>query len=536
MRGKGCREAKFLGRPGCVDEAMTDRGRGRVVEPFARALRSGGWWEMEAGERGANVERGLRPGSCGGGGSFSFVFALRFRASRSAGALAHTQRACASPQSLAPRPRCLDLRRVRWRWRRGHRRFSPPRPPLRPLSPHARGPGTGGRCVFWAWGRALSPPTPPGKTPARGSSAPKPRASGRAWGLVRVGAGPGDGDDAAAAPLPATPRAARRTCPWRGEIGCGGDAQAVERARTPATPARTCAMWCTRGARRDAGGGSGGGALFSLLSSPRSPGPRVSERSQPRPTRDGRRRHVPRQRSCRPPRGKGARRHAGRRASSPAERSMAMVMVGRGGEVAACGARRAGAGAGAGGFWRGWFVVPLPEGGRGARWRWGGAGRAEGGVAARRTSREESEVFGAASGGAELGGFDFRLSTFVAAGGAVADVVLREVKQGGVGAVHDEDVTAGAFALHGLEAAKDAAVPHGQPVLLFSAPRRVVDAGLERTKRRRDAGGVLVTVFGAPRVELGPAARRRWPCWPRWPGRTRGGPFCGSGRRARVVA
>ena len=87
-------------------------------------------------------------------------------------------------------------------------------------------------------------------------------------------------------------------------------------------------------------------------------------------------------------------------------------------------------------------------------------------------------------------------------GRAVVDVVLHEVQQRGVGAVHDENAAADNLAVDSLQAAENDVVVHGKGVLASPVPRRVVDTSLERAERGFDAVSVELAVLGVPEIKL----------------------------------
>ncbi|TKW54871.1 hypothetical protein CTA1_23 [Colletotrichum tanaceti] len=88
-------------------------------------------------------------------------------------------------------------------------------------------------------------------------------------------------------------------------------------------------------------------------------------------------------------------------------------------------------------------------------------------------------------------------------GGAVVNVVLHELDQRGVGAVHDADALADNLTVNGLEAAKDDVVVHVEGILARPVPGRVVGTSLEGAEDGLNAGGVEVAVLGGPEVKLG---------------------------------
>ncbi|GJD00729.1 hypothetical protein ColKHC_09554 [Colletotrichum higginsianum] len=88
-------------------------------------------------------------------------------------------------------------------------------------------------------------------------------------------------------------------------------------------------------------------------------------------------------------------------------------------------------------------------------------------------------------------------------GWAVVNVVLHELDQRGVGAVHDADALADNLTVNGLEAAKDDVVVHVEGILARPVPGRVVGTSLEGAEDGLNAGGVEVAVLGGPEVKLG---------------------------------
>ncbi|GKT45755.1 uncharacterized protein ColSpa_05936 [Colletotrichum spaethianum] len=87
--------------------------------------------------------------------------------------------------------------------------------------------------------------------------------------------------------------------------------------------------------------------------------------------------------------------------------------------------------------------------------------------------------------------------------GAVVNVVLHELDQGGVGAVHDANALAHDLTVDSLETAEDDVVVHVEGILARPVPGRVVGTGLEGAEDRLDARGVEVAVLGSPEVKLG---------------------------------
>ena len=85
---------------------------------------------------------------------------------------------------------------------------------------------------------------------------------------------------------------------------------------------------------------------------------------------------------------------------------------------------------------------------------------------------------------------------------AVVNVILHEIEEEGVGAVHDADTLADNFAVDHLQATKDDIVIHAQGILTSPVPRGVVDTGLQRIERWLNTRGVEVAVLYLPQVQL----------------------------------